>query len=355
MDEILKKLLKSEVLNEETKEAVKKAFEEALAEAKAAQEKKLRAELSERYEKDKKAIHTAIEQYIEQELTEHIKEFRQGVEEVQGLKAKYADKIVSVKEQAKEYTKKRLAKVESVLESILTKELTELHESEKTNRRAYLNAINEVKANEEADRAKFKKKAAAVLENIVNVQISGMLEELREDIKAAQKNDWGREIFEAYYATFRRQFFNSSKEFKGLMEANRKLKGQMNTLVKVAREELAEHQKKAETAEAAKQKLAESYNRTQKMGKLLEGLSGDAKRKMKVILEATKTSELEKTHKKFLADVLNESQPVKKSSNKKLAESVVEITTGGQKNNLVESSTEDDDEIDQIIRRAGVK
>jgi truncated hemoglobin YjbI len=353
MEEILKKLVESEVLNEETKEEVTKAFRKSLDEAKLEQEKSLRTEFAERYERDKKAIHTALEKFLEQELSEHVNEFREGIDEVNRLKKQYADKMVLVREQAQKFVSQRLGAVEKVIDGVLRKELTELHESEKVNRRAYVNAITEAKAKADADYNVFRKKGAAVLENIVNVQIQGTLDELREDIKAARQSDFGREIYESFMTTFRRQFFDSSKEFKKVVGELRQIKKELQESKKAYEKKIVEAQNRAKAAEVSSRKLQESVVRARTINKMLEGLTGKSREKMRHLLEATKTNDLQKTYKKFLPEIINESKVSTKPRTKKVDEAVIELKTGGQRN-LTEEKVDDDDEILEIQQLAGV-
>ncbi len=356
MDQILKKLLGNELFNDETRKQISEAFTTLLDEAKVEQEKAIRAELAERYENDKKAIHKALETFLDQELAEHITEFRNGVESVNEMKKKYADKIVSVQENAKSYVKNRLTAVEQVIEAKISEELTELHESEKVNRRAYLKAITEAKAKSAQDREAFKSKAAAVLENIVNVQIQGALDELREDIKKAREIDFSRELFETFYTTFRRQFFNSSKEFKALVEDANASKAETARIKKIAENEVRKARKTANEAQAARKKIEESVHRSRTMAKLLEGLSGGKRQKMRVMLEATKTEDLKKTFKRFLPEILSEEKNTRTPKKRKLEETIVELKTGGTGNKkpITEEKDEFEDEILEIKRLGGV-
>ena len=358
MEDILKKLLKNEVFNEDTRKAVGEAFKTALKEAEVEQEKRIRADMAERFENEKKQIHAALEQFLETELTDHIAEFRNGVEEVNKLKGEYADKIVAVKEQAQSYVRNRLAAVEKVIESVLGKEISELHESEKTNRRAYLKAIGEAKAQLQADREAFRDKGAAVLEEIINVKFAGQLEELREDIKAAREADFGRELFETFQSQFRRQFFDSTKEFKHVTS---KLKESQERLTKVkaaAKKRVVEAEDRARKAELARKRLQEGVERKVKIAKMLEGLTGKKRDKMRLMLESAKTENLVATYKRWLPEVLNEGKAsVNTRKKQKLQEAVIELKTGGQsteKKTLTEEQTEVDDDILEIRRLAGV-
>lgn len=352
MDEILKKLLKDKVLNEETMEAIKKSFQKTLDEARVDVEKKVRAELAEQYESDKANIYTAMEKFLEQELAQHVAELREGVESVNKLKLDYAKKSASLKEAAQKYVRDRIRMMEAVIDRVLKKELKELHESEVTNRKAYLKAINDKTAVLEAERVKFREKGAAVLENIINVQVRKTMDELREDIKAAKQQNFGRELFEAFYTTFRRQFFDSRKEFQGLVKDLKEARAETTAVKAKARKALNEAKSRVALAEAARKKVEEAVTRKAKIAKLLEGLSGQSQSQMRTLLEATKTADLEKAFKKFLPEVAVRKTQDPKA--KKLAETVVELKTGG-KTPLVESKTQDDDEIVEISRRAGVQ
>jgi len=354
MDEILKKLLDNKLLNEETREEIKSALAQIVAEATEAQEMKVRKELAERYEQDKKAIHTALEQYLEQELSEHVKEFRQGVTEVESMKGELAKKIHAVKSEAQEYVAKRLGLVEKVLESILAKELSEIHEDEKTNRRAYVKAITEAQAKLEADRKAFRSKAAAVLENIVNVQIEGTLTELREDIKAARKSDFGRELFESYYALFRNQFFNSTKEFRALAAQRDRAIKEAKRISFEAKKQVSEAKKQAKAATLYASKLREAHERAKVMAGLLGRLQGPARSKMKTMLESTSTDRLVTTFKAFLPEVLSESKRApERRVQRKIDEATTELRTGGARVDQRRQPDEFDDEIANIKRLAG--
>ena len=68
----------------------------------------------------------------------------------------------------------------------------------------------------------------------MNVQVQGTLDELREDIKAARQADFCREMFESFQTTFRRQFFDSSKEFRAVVEQLKEAKAETDSVKKKA-------------------------------------------------------------------------------------------------------------------------
>lgn len=355
MDDILKKLVKENVLNEETKDAIKASFSKSLDEAKAAQEKKIRAEFAEQYDKDKAAMHEAFGQFLEQEMKEHVSELREGIEQVNEMKLELARKHSKIKESAQEYVKKRLGAMEKVIEGVLKDELSGVHEDVVTMRRAYLNKMNEGEARVEQEREKFRKKASAFLENVINVRVNEALDELKEDIVAARQADFGREIYESFHAAFRRQFFNASGEFRDLTKRLKESEARSKKLEEAAKKKLRESAEARKLAEAKARKLEETMVRKQKMDRLLSGLNGDARRTMKSLLETTKTADLEKQFRKFIPEVVKESKKGQTTpKRRKLEETAVELKTGG-KENLKEANPIDefDDEIAEIRRRAG--
>lgn len=360
LEDTLKKILEGmELLNDETRGKITEAFKTVLAEAKVEQEKAIRGELSERYEKDKKAIHAALEQFLEQELNGAVGDLRNGMEEVDVLKKKLVDERAAVKEQAKSYVSKRLGAVEKVIEGVLQRELHELHDSEKTARRAYLNAITEKRAELESDREAFRTKAAAVLEHVVNVQVQGTLDELREDIKAARQDNFGREIYEAFMTQFRRQFFDSNKEFRAVTTKLKEAEARTKATKAKAVKEIKEAREQAHAATGKAKALQESVYRARAINKMLKPLTGQTRAKMKDLLEASKTNNLQTTYKKWLPELLNEAkQPERKQrQRRRLEESVVELKTGGQRtlNESQASDAADDDEILEITRLAGIE
>lgn len=356
MDEVLKKLLKDKVLSEETMSAIKDRFTANLAEARVEIEKKVRAELAEQYETDKKAMHLALEQFLEQELSNHVVEIKEGVEAINKMKLDLAKKTSAVKESAKKYVKDRLAVIEQVVGRVLQKEIKELHESEVTNRKAYLKAINEKSAVLESERLKFRDKAAAVLENIINVHVQKSLDDLKEDIKAAKQQDFGRELYEAFMTTFRRQFFDSNKEFKAVVGELKEARAETLKVKKQATKALTEAKNRVQLAEAGRKKIEEAAVRRTKMEKLLSGLSGASREQMKTLLEASNTTDLEKTFKKFLPEVTTAKKSTQDRKTEKVTETALVLKTG---NVLVEekndTNAKDEEEIQSIRRAAGIK
>ena len=115
MDEMLKKLLESELLNEETKKEIADTFRSVLESAKTEQEKTLREQFAERYESDKEKIAEACEQYINQRMENEITEFHADMKGLAEQRMKYVNATQALREQAQNAIRHRLTIFEKAL------------------------------------------------------------------------------------------------------------------------------------------------------------------------------------------------------------------------------------------------
>lgn len=152
--------------------------------------------------------------------------------------------------------------------------------------------------------------------------------------------------------TFRRQFFNRSDEFRKVVEQLKESEAKRAQIERNARKVLGEARKRIVTADTRRRRLEESVVRERKMARLLGGLSGEREKKMRTLLEATRTENLEKNYKKFLPELVQRA-PAKPKT--KLDEAVLEIKTGGRQTVSEMAEEADDQEIIDIRRRAGIK
>ncbi len=350
MDEMLSKLLSSELLSEETKKEIADTFHSVLEDAKTTQEKTIRAEYAERYERDKEKIAEACEQYINQRMEGEITEFHSDMKGLAEQRMKYVNAQAVLKEQAQGAIRYRLAIFEKALRKALVKETKELHEDLRVNRQAALRAITEAKAKGEADRAAFRSKGAKVLEHIISVKLDSQMRALKEDINKAKENDFGSRIFEAFIGEARRMFFNSHKELRGLLkkinEQQQNFKQEKTFLLS----KVAEAQTIAKKAIQENRNIRESAGRAQKMGQLLSTVPPAAREKMRFLLESSGLNEMDKTFKKFVPGILAEvkQQP---STRMQFNEQAVSLRNG---NGRIAGADDDDQEIVQLRALAGI-
>lgn len=357
MTKTIEDILKEMPLDQEVKNSLKESWKKELADAKTAQIATIREEQAEQYTKDLDNIQESVGIFLDQRLKPHIEDLHEGIKTVERLKIEYAEKSTMIKEQAQTYVRKRLAAIEIIVEKHMKKELGELHEDVVANRRAVLQSITENNAKAEADSERFKIKAAGVLENIINVKLPKQLDELREDIEASRKDNFGREIFEAYSVMFRRQFFDTSSEFKKLAAENDTLKEDVKKVTNRAAKAVRESREESRNSKRAYNKLNEGVVRRQTINRLLKPLAGNTRAQMKSLLEATKTAKLDQTFRKSYPAMVTEAKtPTKKIIRERKSSVVKQPMTfmAGGTQQLDESTYDEfDNEVADIRRLAG--
>lgn len=347
----LEQLFASNVFTEETKAAITTMVTEAVNVARDEARKEVAAE----FKKNKAKMYEAVEKYIDSRMTGPIQQLQEEAAQVQTLKGQYADKIVSIEESVRADFNNRWKKLVSTLTAVTEREIGELHESEKVNRRAYMKKLNDVETNAASERDAFKRKAALVLENILDIRVQKHLDEHEDDLKAAMKSDFGTELYEAFHSTFRRHFFSTNKEAAKLAGALKEAKTAEKKIVEAANKRIANAEKRATLAESAHKRLVESNQRIATMNRLLAPLKGASRDKMKALLEAAPSADaMQKTFKRFLPEVTRPESAVQVT--KKPAQTVTSLHTGGLVRQPVVESAEVDDENElvEIRRRSGL-
>lgn len=244
MDEILKKLLESDLLNEETKAEIKAQWDTSvqafLTEERSKIEIEVRSALTEEFVKAREELAAKVDSKIEEALTAEFEELKADIEKFRDLEVEYAEKLVDEKE---------------LLAQQLGEQLNQLVDK--------LDAFLEVRLDEE-------------------------ISELKEDIDSVKKLEFGRKIFESVEAEF--------KKFRkaDLNEVEQKLAETSDAL--------ADAQSKI--AEMEKARLSEARNA--KLEELLAPLSGNAREQMKIILSNVATEKLDEAYKVYIGRVLKE-------------------------------------------------
>lgn len=244
MDEILKKLLESEVLSEETKAELQTQFKSAvdtfLSEERAKLEADVTAKLTEEFVTARAELAEALNSKVDALLKTELDELKEDIERYRDLEVEYAEKLVEEKES---------------LAQKLSEELDQLVD-----------------------------KVDAYLDYTLNAELS----ELKEDIDQVKKLEFGRRIFEAMeteFKTFRKGDLDGVE--RDLAETKDKLAEATSRLAEIERDRLAEA-------------------RVTKLEELLSPLAGTAREQMKMILSNVATEKLDEAYKVYLTRVLKE-------------------------------------------------
>lgn len=245
MDELLQKLLESEVLTEETQKELQEAIEtkvnEAVQAAKDEAAADVRAELTEQWVNERDALIEAVDAKVGDFLDSELEELKSDIERFRDLEAEAAEKLVEAKATMSEELKKDLAELVEKLDSFL------------------------------------------------EIRLRAELEELTEDIERVKKDEFGRKIFEAV-----------REEYASSFADDESLEGTL-------RETEKRYEDATEALEGAERKLA-AMERAQKLDEVLAPLSGQQKDVMEAILKNVDTEQLEEGYKTFIGRVLKETE-----------------------------------------------
>lgn len=243
MEELLKKLLAAEVLTEETKQELEAAFKDRLGEV----EKKAReeatasvtAELNEQWITERETLIEALDAKVSEVLTEELTELKGDIERFRDLEAEHAEKLVEAKGEMAEQLK---SDVEQLVEK---------------------------------------------LDAFLEIRLTAELEELREDVDAVKKNEFGKKVFEAFVTEFKKHYAGDDSVESRLTETEERLNDTLSAL------------------EDAEKKLAK-MEREGKMAEVLAPLSGRTKEVMEAILKNVDTPLLEDAYKTYVGRILKE-------------------------------------------------
>lgn len=248
MDELLEKLLTSELLTEDSKKEITEAFTSALETAKAeakAEATELaiaeaKVEFAAQFAEDKAALVEAIDTKVTSLLSEEIQELKEDIERFRDLEAEYATKLVEEKEAMGLQLTADMAQLVETLDVFLTERLAE------------------------------------------------EITELKESIDEVKKIEFAKNLFESIEDTFRKKFFNENEIATKLEESKKELAGKNTKLLET---------------ESALNKLV----REKEMLRVLEPLHGRPREIMEAILKSVPTDKLEERYTNFIGRVLHES------------------------------------------------
>lgn len=250
MQELLQKLVETDLLNEETKteltEAVSKHFKELQDKARQDAITDVTAELQEKWLSERDILIAALDKRLEESVAQEIEELKGDIERFRDLEVEYNQKIAEAKE---EMVKK------------FEKDMADLVES---------------------------------LDTFVEMQMGAELTELKESIEEEGKKQFGRKLFEAFRAEFEQAYHDEGSIIAKLNESEAQLKDAMEALQK------------------AERRIA-IQERESKLQKVLQPLSGRSREVMEAILEKVDTPLLEEAYSTYIGRVLKESTSEKTS------------------------------------------
>lgn len=296
MDEVLKKLLQSELLSEDTKAEITTEWTSAVEAYKTTIREQVsgdvRLELAEQWNTERDELVAKVDGLVSQVLVREMAELRGDIDRFRDLEVEYAEKLVEEKH--------RLAgEVASELDALVDK-----------------------------------------IDEFFEMRLEAEMAELREDLEVVKKNDAGMKMFEAFAETFGHMYADDES-------AQRRLK--------IAESKLAD----AETVIAEREKQLNKMVRESKMESVLSALTGKKREQMALLLKNVDTQRLEESYKYFIGRILREGTEETTASTIVESQGKTTVVTGDKAAQIVESAqgtkTADNAELAAMKRLAGIK
>jgi hypothetical protein len=362
MLDIVKQLFENNVISEEIKSEIETAWQSRVQENRDHVTATLREEFAQKYEHDKSAMVEAVEAMLTDRLQAELGELAEDRQGLIDARARYAEKMTQDSTAMESFVMNNLRKelaelhedrqrvahnvtqLESFIVDALAKEIAEFHADKKDLAETKVKLVRESKAKFEAIKKDFVARSAKIIEETVSKGLRSEMHQLREDIEAARRNDFGRRIFESFASEYAASHLNEKSETAKLLKAFAVKEQELEEAAKI----VAETQKLVESRETELRIAKDQATRKETMSELLNPLAGDKKQVMKQLLESIQTDKLHVAFDKYLPAVMDGGVPVKKA----LTESK-EITGNKQAQSI--SGEDKTAEIIDIRRLAGLK
>jgi len=366
MFDAIKPLLESGLINEDVGRELNEAWESKLNEAREQVRVELREEFAQRYEHDRIVMVEALDKMVTESLTTEISEFQserqamnedrvQAKQQLRENAVKFNNFMVTkLAEEIKELRSERKlqmesqSKLEQFIVHALAREIKEFTQDKQAVVEAKVKLVAEGRQQLERLKSRFVSESAKRLNTVVTSHLKGELGQLKEDIKVARENNFGRRIFESFASEFSVTHLNDKAETRKLMNALQLKDQQLAESIKV----IGQSKKLIESKEREVRIIKESNQREKMMSDLLAPLNEEKATVMKDLLESVQTPKLQATFDKYLPAVLN-SGAERKSTKTTLRESVKEVT-GDKSAKTQEVDMDQRDNVIDIKRLAGL-
>lgn len=243
MDEILNRLLQSELLSEETKAEISEQWTQSVEAFKTQVREEVsmevRSELAEQWVTERDELIGKVDEFVTEALVKEVAELKGDIERFRDLEAEYATKLVEEKHKLAEEVAKELDalvdKIDAFFEMRLTTEI----------------------------------------------------EELKEDLEIVKQNEFGRRMFEAFASEYAKHYVDEDA---------------IQSKLAVAESKLADAEQRLAEAEERNSQMI----RAAKLDEVLAPLTGKKREQMAMILKNVDTSRLEESYKFFIGRIMKE-------------------------------------------------
>ena len=214
------------------------------------------------------------------------------------------------------------AKLEKFVIHALAEEIKEFDADKKAVVETKVKLVAEAKDKLAELQQNFIKRSAALVKESVASNLGTELTQLKEDIRGARENMFGRRLFEAFASEFAVTHLNENKEFAKLQAQLAK----KEAIIAESKKAIAEKEALVESKNREVRIIKESVNRKEALTGLLKTLNKEKAEVMSSLLENVQTDKLQSAYEKYLPAVLNNASTPAKVAKPVLAESRVEVT-----------------------------
>jgi hypothetical protein len=320
MQNAIKPLLDSELLSEEAQQEITEAWESKLNEAREQARAELREEFAQRYEHDKTVMVEALDRMVtegleaeiqaiaaeKQQLAEDRVRFQVKIKEDATkfnsfMVTKLAEEIGELRRDRKMHTE-GVQKLENFVVHALAREIQEFAQDKQDVVNTKVRLVREARRQLETLKARFVTESAKKMSNAVSQHLKGELSQLKEDIKVARENNFGRRIFEAYATEFGATHLNEKQEVRQLHDTIAAKDQKLSEAIKFAQKARV----LVENKEREMRILRESNQREAALEELLAPLNQEKQQVMRNLLESVQTTRLSNAFEKYLPAVLDD-------------------------------------------------
>ena len=326
MLDIVKQLFENNVISEEIKSEIESAWNSRIQENRDEVTATLREEFAQKYEHDKGAMVEAVEAMLSDRLQAELGELAEDRQGLIEARAKYAKKMKQDSKAMESFVLQNLqkelaelhedrkavagnvAKLESFIVDALAKEIAEFHTDKKDLAETKVKLVRESRAKFEQVKKDFVARSAKIIEETVAKGLRSEMTQLREDIEAARRNDFGRRIFESFSSEYAASHLNEKSETAKLLKVVAVKEAELEEAARI----VAETQSLVENRNRELRIIKENSQRKEVMGELLGPLTGDKREVMSSLLESVQTEKLRTAFDKYITSVMNGATPAKK-------------------------------------------
>jgi hypothetical protein len=362
MSDVFNKLFETGILSEEVRSSLEEAWNEKVKENKNSVTAELREEFAKRYEHDKQNMVEALDRMVSEKLSSEIAEFAEDKKALAEARVQYKKQVSEHSNLLKEFVLKQLtkeiaevnedrkkvsenfAKLEDFVVKQLAKEITEFAEDKKDLAETKVKLVKEAKVKLDEVKQRFIEKSAKIVQESVNKKLAEEITQLKEDIKGARENHFGRKLFEAFANEYQTSYLNEKSETSKLM----KIVAEKDEALAEAKKAVTEKQQLVESKEQEIAKAKDEAKRVEVMTELLAPLGKDKKEIMSELLESVATDKLHTAFDKYLPAVMDDKSAIKA---KRMALTEASEVTGDKASKIV---TEEKSNLIELRRLAGL-